>query len=358
MITQIIMPVILMGIVPVVVGTLFKKVNTNSAGIPFFWVSGQMLLWAGFQLVSVPLILFRRSFTQVCGLYSLFVAGMVILAAAVWLFERMKIQNGKKDKAVEGTLEKERPSKGQVILWLIFAIILLGQILTGLFMAYEEGDDAFYVALSTSTEKSDAMYQTLPYTGMSTGLDARHGLAPFPIWIAYLARMAGMPAVTMAQVVVPIMILGLTYVIFYLLAKYLFDKEKEYIPFFMILILLFYLFGGYSNYSAENFLLVRATQGKAVIANVIIPMLVYLLFLLLGYMKEEKKAGMGFWLLLVLTMIAGCLCSTLGCLLTCMLIGIVGLCAVVVYRRWKILLPLAGSCILPMLFALLYFVLR
>ena len=28
------------------------------------------------------------------------------------------------------------------------------------------------------------MYQKLPYTGMSTELDVRHGLAPFPIWIA------------------------------------------------------------------------------------------------------------------------------------------------------------------------------
>ena len=202
------------------------------------------------------------------------------------------------------------------------------------------------------------MYQILPYSGLSTGLDARHGLAPFPIWIAYLARVAQMPAVSMAQLVVPVIIVGMAYGIFYLLAEYLFAENRKNIPLFMIFTEVLVLFGGYSNYSAENFLLVRATQGKAVIANVILPLLIWLLFVLMRHLQEEEKTGWAYWILLAVTMIAGCLCSTLGCLLTCMLLGVVGICIAVTYGRWKVLVPLALCCVVPMLFACAYFVLR
>ena len=43
------------------------------------------------------------------------------------------------------------------------------------------------------------MYQKIPYTGMNTELDVRHGLAPFPIWIAWLARMTGISTVVVAK---------------------------------------------------------------------------------------------------------------------------------------------------------------
>ncbi len=353
MIVQIIISGVLLFVIPVIVGTLFKKVNIGSCKLPFYWVSGQMLLWAGFQLICVPMILLSRRFGEVSTLYNIFIGLMVLLAATVWILEKAK-------KKVQPVLDREKSafSKKQVILWIVFAVLLLVQLFAGLLLAYEEGDDAFYVAISTSTEGSDTMYQTLPYSGMTTGLDARHGLAPFPIWITYMAKMIRIPAVCMAQLVVPVMIVLLVYTVFYLLADYLLSDNRENIPFFLILIELLFLFGGYSNYSVENFLLVRATQGKAVIANVILPMLIYLLFVLMKYMKTESKMGTGYWMLLAFSMIAGCLCTTLGCFLTCMLVGLVGICIAVVYGRWKILIPMAGTCIIPVILAFLYFVLR
>ena len=47
------------------------------------------------------------------------------------------------------------------------------------------------------------------------------------------------------------------------------------IPFFMILTELLLLFGGYSVYSVENFVMVRASQGKAILAGIILPFLFY-----------------------------------------------------------------------------------
>ena len=227
--------------------------------------------------------------------------------------------------------------------------------LSQVFYAYEEGDDAFYIAISTITQDADTMYRKLPYTGGFTGLDVRHSLAPFPIWIAYLARMSGMPAVSVAQIILPLSLIGMAYAIYYLIAARLFKGQENRIPIFMIFVELLVLFGGYSVYTVENFLLVRASQGKAVIANIILPVLFYLLMLIMDKLQENEKVSVKIWFLMTFTCMAGCLCTTLGTILTCMLVGCGGLVGAVCYRKPKILVPMAMSCIIPVGIALLYF---
>ena len=61
-----------------------------------------------------------------------------------------------------------------------------------------------------------------------------------------------------------------------------------------------------------------------------------------------------YWLLLGMTMITGCLCSTLGTLFVCLLLAVGGGCAVFCYRKWKILPLLAACGIVPLAMALLY----
>ena len=56
-------------------------------------------------------------------------------------------------------------------------------------------------------------------------------------------------------------------------------------------------------------------------------------------------------------MTTGCLCSTLGALLVCMLIGVTGLCAAVCYKKWKFLFPMAACCVPCVVYAGLYLIL-
>ena len=60
---------------------------------------------------------------------------------------------------------------------------------------------------------------------------------------------------------------------------------------------------------------------------------------------------------LAAAMTAGCLCSTMGALLVCMLIGITGLCAAGCYKRWRILIPMALCCVPCLIYAVLYLIL-
>ena len=340
-------------LIPALIGTLFEKNQGQTEGLIFSWISGQMLIWAGFLMICVPMILLRQSFSLVSTLFHGY-QGILLLAAIILGIckrrRRVGIPEKKEICKKIGTATK--------IWWIVFWLLLILQWILTIFLAYEEGDDAFYFATATITEQSDTMYLLLPYTGFATGLDARHGLAPFPVWIAYLAKVSGIPALVVAQILLPLALLGMSYGIYYLMAKHLCTEREETVPLFMVLSELLFLFGGYSLFTAENFMLVRASQGKAVIAGIILPFLMYLLMRLMRNLQKQERCGIVFWILFAATMAAACLCSTQGTILSCALVGIVGLCAAICYRKMSLLIPLALISGVPVCMALLYFVVK
>lgn len=352
---QLLMLGITLLVLPILIGTLFRNLKPDGNRWVFSWISGQITLWAGFLAICVPMILLKKPFHQVVFLFQGYT---IVLVCVALLVAFMGYKKGKHMKSVKCTLKEKGNEKIEILLWLVFAALLLVQLLCTIFLAYEEGDDAYYLAISTYTERSNTMYLTIPYTGHYTGLDARHGLAPFPIWIAYLAKISGIQSITVAQVLLPLVLIGMCYGIYYLMAEKLCGENKRNIPLFMIMVALLIMFGGYSLYTAENFVLVRTSQGKAVIASIIIPLIVYWFMLLLEDMEKNRRSKVLLWILLVLTTATACLCSTLGTILVSLMIAVTGACIAVCYRKWQVLFPLAGCCLIPVVMAFLYFVIR
>ncbi|MCM1056994.1 MAG: DUF6077 domain-containing protein [Firmicutes bacterium] len=344
---------LLLLVVPFFVGGLFVPPEEKSpAVLPLRWVGGQMVLWAGFQVICVPVILIRpnSSFLYQCILFGCFML-LALLPAFGAAVRRRKV------RMIPAKRQEREKDWVALLLWLVvFGLFVLQQVLA-VTQAYEEGDDAYYVATAVITENSDTMYQNLPYTGFGTGLDVRHGLAPFPVWIAFLARLSGVHAATISQIVLPMALIAMAYSIFYLIGRSLVGNNRRELPLFMLFIELLVIFGGQSLYTSENFLLVRTAQGKAVLADIVIPFLIWLLFILAERLQRGEKAGVSYWLLLGMTMVSGCLCSTQGALLVCLLAGAGGLCIAVCCRRIKMLLPVSVCCVIPAVFLVLYLVL-
>ena len=352
---QLLMLGITLLVLPILIGTLFRNLKPDGNRWVFSWISGQITLWAGFLAICVPMILLKKPFHQVVFLFQGYTIVLVCIAVLIMFKDYKKRKHLKQTKRVQ---EKKRNKKTEVFFWSVFGILLIIQLLCTILLAYEEGDDAYYLAISTYTEKSDNMYLKLPYTGAYTGLDARHGLAPFPIWIAYLAKISGIHSITVSQVLLPLVLIGMCYGIYYLMAEKLCGENKRNIPLFMIMVALLIMFGGYSLYTAENFVLVRTSQGKAVIASIIIPLILYWFMLLLEDMEKNRRSKVLLWILLVLTTATACLCSTLGTILVSLMIAVTGACIAVCYRKWQVLFPLAGCCLIPVVMAFLYFVIR
>lgn len=352
---QLLVLTLFMLVIPVVVGSLFPYWEKEGC-LVFRWVSGQFLLWAGFQLISVPLILKQQSFLWMVWLFLGYTAAMAALAAAVVVRRRKKgagpffrlpgMGGAKGWKGGEGTL-----------LWLAFWGLLLFQLVQAVRLAYEDSDDAYYVAVASIAESSDTMFRVLPYTGGATLLDARHGLAPFSIWMAFLARVSGMRTVILAQTVLLVALIAMAYGIYYLFSVRLFPEKGGQRPLFLIFAEILVLFGNYSVYTTEVFLIGRSRQGKASLGSIVFPFVLLISLMLFQKLQERKKVPVGYYLLLAAAAAAGCLCSTMGAMLTCILIGIVGLLTAVFYRKWKTMLLLAVCCIPCIVYGFLYLVL-
>lgn len=365
MVMQIIILAALLFVIPVAAGGIFAGIHECAQGIFFRWVSGQMCLWAGFQLICVPLILREKHFSEVAGLFWVYMAAVMILAAGMELKRGIKGRNtdGRhqqrgKNFSFAGMMRNIKAEKLVALAeWIIVFGLLLYQLMQTVRLSYADGDDAFYLAVSAAAHKSDVMYLTNPYTGLSTGVDMRHALAPFPVWISFLAQVSGMHAAIVAKTVLPVVLICMTYAIFYLLSLRLFPERGERRPLFMIFAQLLVLFGNYSIYTAENFMLARSRQGKAAFGSIVIPFVLLLFLLLLQRLEAGGKIQGFLYLMFGAAAVTGCLCSTLGSLILCMIVGIVGILGALCYKRFDVLLPLAGSCIPCVCYAAIYLIL-
>ncbi len=239
------------------------------------------------------------------------------------------------------------------------------------------------------------MYTILPLTGRHTGLDIRHALAVFPMWIAFVAKKSHIHATILSHTVLPFLLLPLTYLVYYEIGRLLFDGRKngqdkgrikraarrvdsaasenrselrsgENLPLFMILMAVFQIFGNVSIYTNETFFLTRTWQGKAVAGSLVIPALLWM-FLLLSDGRERKDADglrakrtgtkrAGLWLLLTCINMTAGICSSIAVFLVSILMAVTAVCLAFVERDCKILIKMGAVCIPGAVYVLAYLI--
>jgi hypothetical protein len=338
-------------LIPSAVGIFFTGVDIKVKKLPLMWISGQMLMWALFQLISVGFILKQVDFLYLVICYAA-VTAMLLAVACVYYVKKRRTAAVRPVKTANAD---SIPAYTKICL-IIFVLLLLFQLVMAVVMTYSDGDDAYYVAVSTITSNAETMYRKLPYTGGTTELDARHGLAPFPIWVSFLSKVSGIRAVVTAHVALPLAMIAMTYGVFYLIGSRLMSSDK--VPVFLVFTEILVLFGNYSYYTAENFLIARSRQGKSALANIIIPMLIWLCLLIMDKLKSDKPVGMLIWVLLLSVQTAACLCSTQGGMISSMMTAVAALCMAFSYKKWRFVIPMALCCTPCVLYAAMYMMFR
>lgn len=337
------------------------KSNRISFGNAFCF--GYILMWAIFQLVAVPYIIKAGVFPEIVSVFG-GISAALAAAGAVMFFLHLKcglwkslILEGK--EALKTGWKKEKIPA--LFLWGVFLAGVLFQIMQAYRLAYADGDDAFYVPLSVAATQGDLLYTRDPYTGNSTDVNVRYGLAPFPIWVAFVAAKCGVNAAVAAHSLMPLILLPVTYILYLEIGRLLCagiapaEREKGILlPFFMIFVTLLQIFGNYSIYPASTFLLTRTRQGKAAFGNVIVPFFILLLYKMALEVKEQGKSRMQNVLWLMAAMTAGCLCSTMSGFLCSMLVMLTVSLIFLLYRKPSVLLQGILGCIPGIAYALLY----
>ncbi|MCM1251910.1 MAG: DUF6077 domain-containing protein [Clostridium sp.] len=320
-------------------------------------LSGYLLMWAVFEVVTIPAVLLIQ-YNNFRFVLRWFMVAAILLAAAGIVV--CYIGGTQRRKRYERPLINEptpyRPDMEAKIEWIIFFALVGFQLYMALTRASFDGDDAYYVVQSLMAQQNNAMYKNNPYTGRSVPLDARHALSVFPMWIAFVAVKADMHVTIVSHVIMPLVLIPLSYLVYYEIGRTLFASRRENVPVFMIIMGMFQMFGNVSIYTNEAFFLTRTWQGKSVVGSFVIPML-FLIALWLFEKEEKKERKTGVWIMLVCLHMAAGICSSIAVFLLVFLLAVLAFCYMLAGRDIKTALKLGLTCIPSAAYVLLYLIL-
>lgn len=196
-------------------------------------------------------------------------------------------------------------------MWIAVAAIFI-QIFIAVVYAHMDADDSFYVATATTSVQTNSVFQYNPYSGAEYRiLPKRYVLSPFPVLLAIFSRLSGgMHPAVLAHTVYPAVFFAAAYLVYHQFGKMFFPERKREQGIFLLFCAVLIWFSGFSVYTAGNFQLVRIWQGKAVLASVILPFLMYLGF---EIMLKEQVGYSRF--LMIFASMAACHVSSMGIML-------------------------------------------
>ncbi len=307
--------------------------------------AGILFLWASFQLISVPFILKEADY----GMMKAVTSVVWILTALYGAFCLVKDRTVLKEE-LGGYLRDLRTNDAFFLISAGLALVaVLFQVFMAYRLAYADGDDAYYIVVGSIAESNGEMYTLDPYTGQTLGgLDLRHCLAPFPIWLAMMSGLIRVHVGVAAHSMIPLVLIPVTYLIIWRILRILIPEKA---PLCVLFFAVLQIFGNTSIYRNSTFLLTRTRQGKEALAEVVIPFFFLLFLQIMKDLKEQEQFPM---LPMIMTTIAACLCSTMGALLVCLLAGMMGLLAGILYKRFRLIAWTFLCCLPAAAYALLY----
>lgn len=340
-------------IIPFCIGLLPLRLlqkDRQNAGAAL--LAGYFIMLSVFWLAAVPAMLFVtydsflvavRIFTPLVLLLAAAGVGVSIRAAKKGAYVRLRPTSLFRETGWEEKVE-----------WLLFFGLLIFQLIMAFTLTSFDGDDAEYVARSLIAAQSNVMYTILPYTGGTTTLDIRHALAVFPMWIAWVGRVSGVHSTIVAHSVLPLVLIPLTYLVYFEIGKCLFQKKKELLPAFLVIVSLLQIFGNVSIYTRETFFLTRTWQGKSLSANLVMLSVLWLLLWIFDKGEEGAEKKSGLWILLWFVNMTAGICTSQAVFFCVIITGIVSFFMALYEKKFMTLVKAGLVCIPNAAYMLLY----
>lgn len=321
-------------------GMVLYKNKKKSTGMSL--LAGYLLMFSVAELMILPMIWAKLSLRILK--YS-FAGTMAVAALAGIVFMC-------REKHLSGN-NKKKNTETSVYFW-IAVVLIAFQLVIASFLAHMDADDAFYVATATTSVHTDTIFSINPYTGYAYAqLPSRYVLSPFPVFLAVISSLCGLHPAIVAHVIFPAVFIFMAYLVLYQYAKKWFPEGKNARGIFMIFCAVLIWFSGYSIYNSENFQMIRIWQGKACLASVFLPLLLYLgLCIILEKQREYS------WLLLLMADISCCLLSSMGIILACIMLVVLMVMEMIRFHSLQKAACTALCCLPSLILGAVYIIIR
>ena len=352
MILKLLLSILVLFIIPELLGLLICRfIKKEKNDIIFAFVVGYLMEFAICQILAVPMILYEVSFKILLNSYIVIISILSVLSFFINIIRIKDITNN----FIKSL--KETPK----FLALITLILIGIQVYGFIGYAHIDDDDAIYVGTATTILQTDTLYKYSANTGAENGeqLHLRYRLGPFPVYTAIISKMIRIHPAIVAHLVFPCIFVPIVYMIYGLIGNELFKKDKKQTLLFLIILNFLFIWGNYSARTNFTFLLFRIWQGKAVLANIIIPVI----WLLLLKAEDNDFKFINF-LLLFIANLAGDFTTTMGIALVPITVMVVAFVLEIykfnfrngILKTIKNLSLCLASCIPSIVYGITYFV--
>lgn len=328
---------------PFLIGFLFrdKVMRQSENGFAHALVTGYLLLFAIFYLITMPLLVIKASLSWLVFIFASINIILSLLSIAACYSDIIMSLRGY-------VVQVKRFS----VIMMIAILIIVFQTSVLTFYQHIDDDDAFYVATSTTAVETNTIVEIDPFTGnILKSHRMRYVMSPYPVYTAVMSKLICIHPTIVAHTVFPAVFIPLSFMITYLLIAKFFRRKQEYIEYGLLFFALLTIMGNVSIYTSSTFLLFRIWQGKAMLANIILPSI-------LVYSSDamDKTRLNSNWILVVAAVLAGCLTSSMAVALVPLSLGLL---SIVYSGVQKSIKPIIMSliCLIPcMICGVLYIV--
>ncbi|MEE8886445.1 MAG: DUF6077 domain-containing protein [Eubacteriales bacterium] len=344
--------------------------NRKSAGpaaVMLCLVTGNIVMWAVFQLAAVPCTLMKKSLTTAIVIWVTGIAAFIALRSSTChIYPVLNLTEGWRRNprtGAEGAAAKKHRDKGLAVLLILAAAVILVQCLIYIFGMHLDQDDSRFIANAVDAWQNDRLAGVNAANGNPSpdtiyGDYIKDSISPWSYYLAMMAKLCMIHPAAFAHTVFAPYLLVVSYCICFLLGGQLFMHDRRKTALFVLIYAICLTFFGGSTRTSGEFTLFRIWQGKAVVAAIGIP-LIFLEFIWL-YRSAEKQAlpaeRSGFlriFSILLIADLACCLLSGMGIVLSAMMIGAMDLWYLIAVRKPVRFLLLLLTCAPSVVYALL-----
>lgn len=340
MVGTILKVILFLYIMPCLVGEGVSRLLKISRTIVKDYLIGNIFIWALFQLVTVPLVLMKQKFSLLVIIINIILFGI----CAIIVFQEVVL---KKCSDLSWKQWKKRLPKmntQEMISMIIMEAMIVALLFAIIFLQHTDADDSRFVVNAVEILRTDRMFLTDLITGQELeiwiGEMVKDVTSPWAVYIAYYAKMTGIPVVIVAHSILPIMLVLCAMSTFWLISKEFLQESILNRSIFMSLIILLNIYGYYSVYTVETFMLTRIWQGKSTVACIAIPAM----FLTCMWLYENER-HFGYYILVALLDVGMCLMSGMGVVIGAVMLGSFGAVYGICKREIRISLVMWAMCI-------------
>ncbi len=333
-------------IIPLLCGIPF---HTGEEGSPYSllpcWCAGWTVIYTVTFAAALPGIFLGWSLTFFTGLWMLVISGLSVISVITMIRQKRNIFRQAAASLKEMTFYEAAA-----------ALMAAGHAAVTFLMMHVDDDDIAYVAAVTTSVDTNSL---MKYDAISGYLIQNYSAndmnrlvsAPLFAFYAALSKLSGIRPAALCHSFLPPVYTVLFFAAVALAGAELYGGDRKKTGLFTCLAILVSAFSYVSVYTAGTFLMIRSWQGKAQIVGFIMPFLFYIFLRVL----RRKDMGVRETLLLVCTLGAASLMTTMGAFLAVLTAAAVGCITAFVLKKPGILMRTALSFLIPAASALIYF---